>query len=123
MEARYHDASDQLRRQHEEVERLRGELQDYQDGMAPSDSQGQPTKDWEQEEDELAENEARLTAALVNGGDEGENGISEEELKAIMSAMRAQAHTGSAQERESSVKAQKKLLLAVEGSRTKNQGA
>jgi len=121
LEARYHDASDQLHREHEEVERLRGELQDYQDGVAPSDRHERPTKDWEQEEDELTENEARLTAALVNGGDEGENGISEEELKAIMSAMRAQANTGSADERESSVRAQKKLLLAVESSRTKNR--
>ena len=121
LEARYHDASEQLRRQHEEVERLRGELQDYEDGVAPGDGHGQPAKDWEQEEDEIANNEARLTAALVNGDDEVENGITEEELKAIMSAMRAQAHTGSAHERESSVRAQKKLLLAVESSRTKNR--
>lgn len=121
LEARYHDASEQLRRQHDEVERLRGELQDYQDGVVPSDRHEQPTKDWEQEEDELAGSEARLAAALVNGDSEGESGISEEELKAIMSAMRAQVQTGSTQERESGIRAQKKLLIAVESSRAKYQ--
>ncbi|KAI9879034.1 MAG: hypothetical protein M1823_006881, partial [Watsoniomyces obsoletus] len=80
----------------------------------------QVSKDLEQEEAEFAESEARLTAALLNG-EEGESDISENELKAIMSAMRAQAQAGSANERESSTRAQKRLLVVVERSRTKNQ--
>ena len=38
-----------------------------------------------------------------------------------MSAMRAQAHVGSAAERESSVRAQKKMIMAIERQRTKNK--
>ncbi len=121
LEARYHDTAEQLRRQDKEVETLRGELQDYAEGLTPSNHNEMPVKDWKQEEDELTEDEARLTAALVKGDDLGEDGISEEELKAIMSAMRAQAHKGSAHEREGSIRAQKKLLVAVERSSTQTK--
>lgn len=105
-------------------------------------------KDLEKEEAEFLDSEARLTAALLNGdslpptpndsdltlpvsttslaglgidlSNEGE-AISEEELKAIMSAMRAQAQAGSASERESSLRAQKKLVVAIERQRSKNK--
>jgi chromosome segregation ATPase len=120
LEARYHDASEQLQQRDQEVEELRGQLRDYGDGMVPSNHREEVSKDLEQEEAEFAESEARLTAALLNG-DEGESGISEDELKAIMSAMRAQAQAGSVNERESSTRAQKKLLVVVERSRTKNK--
>ena len=121
LEARYYDTSDQLQRQNQEVENLQGQLRDYADGMPPSNHAAEVSKDLEQDEADFAESEARLTAALLNGGNEGEDGISENELKAIMSAMRAQAQAGSANERESSIQAQKKLLIAVERSRTKNK--
>lgn len=120
LEARYMDQSDQMRRQNEEMENLRDRLQDYDDGIPPTERYVEPTKDLEQEETEFAESEARLTAALINGDSEGE-GISEDELRAIMSAMRAQAQAGSANERESSTRAQKKLLIAVERSRSRNK--
>ncbi|KIV87114.1 hypothetical protein PV11_02682 [Exophiala sideris] len=105
-------------------------------------------KDLEKEEAEFLESEARLTAALLNGdsspttpqdstltlpvettsatglgidlSDDGE-AISEDELKALMSAMRAQAQVGSATERESSLRAQKKLITAIERQRSKNK--
>ncbi|KAG9771823.1 hypothetical protein ABEF93_007590 [Exophiala dermatitidis] len=106
-------------------------------------------RDLIQEEAEFLESEARLTAALLDGNespadlvpkessephetlssasalqlDAGAEGdaISEAELKAIMSAMRAQAQAGSATERESSIRAQKKLVIAIERQRTKNK--
>ena len=121
LEARYYDTSDQLQRQNQEVENLQGQLRDYADGMPPSNHAAEVSKDLEQDEADFAESEARLTAALLNGDNEGEDGISEGELKAIMSAVRAQAQAGSANERKSSVQAQKKLLIAVERSRTKNK--
>jgi len=105
--------------------------------------------DLEKEEAEFLESEARLTAALLNGDSspatpkdsvqtapidatstvglgltlatENEETISEDELRAIMSAMRAQAQAGSATERESSIRAQKKLILTIERQRNKNK--
>lgn len=121
LEARYYETSEQLQRQNQEVETLQGRLRDYDDGVPPANHHELPTKYLEQEEAEFAESEARLTAALLNGENEGENGISEDELRAIMAAMRAQAQAGSTNERESGIQAQKKLLMAVERSRTKNQ--
>ncbi|KAJ9638637.1 hypothetical protein H2204_004113 [Knufia peltigerae] len=105
-------------------------------------------KDIEKEEAEFRESEARLAAALLNGDassapaeDSGltlpvetssasglgidltsdVEGISEDELKAIMAAMRAQAQAGTATERESSLRAQKKLIVTVERQRNKNR--
>lgn len=105
-------------------------------------------KDIEKEEAEFRESEARLAAALLNGDassptpeDSGltlpvetssasglgidlsddVEGISEDELKAIMAAMRAQAQAGTATERESSLRAQKKLIVTVERQRNKNK--
>ena len=121
LEARYHDTFEQLQRQNQEVEDLQGQIRDYGDGIMPSNHDRQPTRDLEQEEAEFAESEARLTAALLNGDSGGENGVSEDELRAIMSAMRAQAQVGSATERESSTRAQKKLLIAIEKCQTKNK--
>ncbi|KIW99515.1 uncharacterized protein Z518_11254 [Rhinocladiella mackenziei CBS 650.93] len=154
LEARYHDTTEQLSRQHQAVEDLQGRLRDYEDGITPAPREERPpspvNKDLEKEEAELLESEARLTAALLNGDStsathnntdltppttdtsspgsslnlnlpsDGET-ISEDELKAIMSAMRAQAQAGSASERESSLRAQKKLIAAIERQRNKNR--
>lgn len=154
LEARYHDTLEQLSRQDQAVEELRGRLRDYEDGITPAELEDKHPitvdRDFEQEEAEFLESEARLTAALLNGdethtqrqkhhdapettdtgrstseilldlGAEGET-ISEDELKAIMSAMRAQAQAGTASERESSLRAQKKLVLAIERQRSKTK--
>ncbi|EXJ93309.1 hypothetical protein A1O1_01701 [Capronia coronata CBS 617.96] len=105
--------------------------------------------DFALEEAELLESEARLTAALLNVDDIPTHGrdsddavanddalspsatqpdqgadretISETELKAIMSAMRSQAQVGTATQRESSLRAQRKLVVAIERQRTKNR--
>lgn len=153
LQARYHDTVEQLSRQQQAVEDLQGRLHDYEDGMTPAAREEIPPspvdRDFEKEEAEFLESEARLTAALLNGdsasmppkdtdltlsvettsgtpvldpslaGDY--DGISEEELKAIMSAMRAQAQVGSVTERESFLRAQKKLIVAIERQRSKNK--
>ena len=121
LEARYYDANEQLQRQQQQVEDLQGRLRDYDDGIVPSTRGEDSLKSYEQEEEEFAESEARLAAALVNSDSEGEAGVSEEELKAIMGAMRAQAQLGTANERESNMRAQKRLLIAVERTRSKNK--
>lgn len=106
-------------------------------------------RDLERDEADFLESEARLTAALLdqdtpptpsepptddtlapnadlsamptlNLPTESET-ISEEELKAIMSAMRSQAAAGSASDRESALSAQRKLVLTIERQRTKNR--
>ncbi|KAL2420097.1 hypothetical protein ABEF95_006344 [Exophiala dermatitidis] len=129
--------------------RLR-DYEDGVDPAERADNRASPVdRDLIQEEAEFLESEARLTAALLDGdespadlvpkesgephetlssasalqldaGAEGDT-ISEAELKAIMSAMRAQAQAGSATERESSIRAQKKLVIAIERQRTKNK--
>lgn len=147
LEARYHDTAEQLSRQNQAVEDLQGRLRDYEDGITPGHREAKPPSpvntDLEKEEAELLESEARLSAALLNGDSSPSiskdtdltlptdtnsfsgfssdvETISEDELKAIMSAMRAQAQAGSASDRESALRAQKKLIVAIEGQRTKN---
>ena len=147
LEARYHDNAEQLSRQNQSVEDLQSRLRDYEEGVTPAPKEDrfpEPVdKDFEKEEAEFAESEARLVAALLNGDTTPETpkdtdltlpidtytsmpgfadpeAISEEELKAIMSAMRAQAQVGTATERESSLRAQKKMIVAIERQRTKN---
>ncbi|KIV87995.1 hypothetical protein PV10_09174 [Exophiala mesophila] len=106
-------------------------------------------RDLERDEADFLESEARLTAALLDkdtlpiplepplattvSADADESAvptlnlpaesdtISEEELKAIMSAMRSQAAAGSASDRESALSAQRKLVIAIERQRTKNK--
>ncbi|OCT45507.1 M protein repeat protein [Cladophialophora carrionii] len=148
LEARYHDSAEQLSRQNQAVEELQSRLSDYEDGVTPAPREEklpEPVdKDFEKEEAELAESESRLAAVLLNGdavpvttkdsdlgslhdmespiaGLNDADTISEDELKAIMSAMRAQAYAGTATEREASLRAQKKMIIAIERQRTKNQ--
>ncbi|KIW13647.1 hypothetical protein PV08_08838 [Exophiala spinifera] len=106
--------------------------------------------DIEKEEAEFQETEARLAAVLLNGDaspappedssltlplpletssasgldidlTNDVEGVTEDELKAIMAAMRAQAQAGTATERESSLRAQKKLIVTVERQRNRNK--
>ncbi|KAJ9601974.1 hypothetical protein H2200_013533 [Cladophialophora chaetospira] len=148
LEARYHDTVEQLSRKNQEVDELQSRLADYEDGITPAPREEKPPqpvdKDFEKEDAEFAESEARLTAALLNGdttpttpkdtdltlptdtdssipGVGDAETISEVELKAIMSAMRAQAQAGTATERDSALRAQKKMIVAIERQRTKNK--
>lgn len=148
LEARYHETAEQFSRQSQTVEDLQSRLRDYEDGITPAPRDERPPdpidKDFEKEDAEFAESEARLAAALLNGDSSpltpkesdptpptdtetpvpwlnDTETISEDELKAIMSAMRAQAQAGTATERESSLRAQKKMIVAIERQRTKNQ--
>lgn len=142
LEARFQDRGEDLRQHQQTIEDLQGRLADADDGVQLQpvtvsdtarileDAEAEDEKhekeaqagDLTVQEEGFAASESRLTAALINGdNDKGEDGISEDELKAIMSAMRAQAQAGTATERQSSVNAQKKLLVAVERSRSKNK--
>src|SRR6201999_105740 len=116
LEARHHDTTEQLSRQSQAVDELQSRLRDYEDGITPAPREERPpepvNKDFEKEDAEFAESEARLAAALLNGdatpttpkdadltlptdmgspipGLNDTETISEDELKAIMSAMRA----------------------------------
>jgi chromosome segregation ATPase len=151
LEARYSDTADQLSRQNQTVEDLQSRLRDYEDGITPAAREERPpspvNKDFEKEEAEFLESEARLTAALLNGDSvpatprdsdltlptdtptiprfdldrvNDNEGITEDELKAIMSAMRAQAQAGTTTDRESYLRAQKKLVVAIERQRSRN---
>lgn len=131
LQARWHELSDEHQRSQNTIEDLQGRLREYEDGSIPTT----PTKaelstapDLEVEEADFAEAEARLTQALLDSSNnntsdkssEEQSGISEDELRAIMAAMRAQAQAGSASERESGMQAQKKLLIALDRQRTRN---
>jgi protein HOOK3 len=93
LEARHQDALEQLRRQNSTVEELQGRLQDYEEGNVPSTprTNGDTIPDIESSEDEK-ENE---DPAEDNEKDPTEDTISETELSAIMTAMRAQANVTS----------------------------
>ncbi|ETN44241.1 uncharacterized protein HMPREF1541_10792 [Cyphellophora europaea CBS 101466] len=141
LEARFHDRGEDLRRHQQTIEDLQGRLADFDEGVqlppvtvsdtakVLEDDEAEGEQDEQDEKDAakadkeegFADSESRLTAALINGeSDKGEEGISEDELRAIVSAMRAQAQAGTATERESSTKAQKKLVVGLERSRTRN---
>lgn len=104
-------------------------------------------KDLETEEAEFVAAEARLAEALqrtkavaevepstegrVNGDArslegaelaqlDADNGISEDELRAIMSAMRAQMAAGASAERETGMKMQKRMVIMLEKVRSRN---
>lgn len=131
LEARYHDRGEELRRHQTTIEDLQGRLLEVDEDAIPvqpvsdtaralgeaEEEEEVPAKEEVKEEDgDFAENEARRSAALVHEKDD--DGVSEDELRAIMSAMRAQAQAGTASERE---KAQKKLIVALERGRSKNK--
>lgn len=91
LEARHQDALEQLRRQNSTVEELQGRLQDYEEGNVPDTprTNGDAIPDIESSEDENEkENE---DPADEKEKDPTEDTISDTELSAIMTAMRAQA--------------------------------
>ncbi|KAK5949754.1 hypothetical protein OHC33_009143 [Knufia fluminis] len=147
LQTRYNENEEQLRRARQEVEDLQGRLDEYDDGderpsRRTTEGEGETLKDEDDTEEDseakdleepseadFAAAEARLTEALVKQNTttttdgetmENDDGISEDELRAIMSAMRAQMHAGTTQERESGMKMQKKLVVMLEKARTKN---
>lgn len=147
LQARYSESEEQLRRSRQEVEDLQGRLREYDDGpeLVPTrtdaDQEAQTEgRDLESEEADFAAAEARLTEALqqsetvveTNSGDDkstlgldlrsldAENGISEDELRAIMSAMRAQMAAGTSAERETGMKMQKRMVIMLEKIRSRN---
>ena len=94
LEARHQDALEQLRRQNSTVEELQGRLQDYEEGNVPSTprTNGDVIPDIESSEDEK-ENDDPTTEK--NEKDPNDDMISETELSAIITAMRAQANVTS----------------------------
>lgn len=147
LQARYSESEEQLRRSRQEVEDLQGRIREYDDeaGVAPTRAEaGEESqldeRDLESEEADFAAAEARLVEALqqsetvaeTNNGDDkstpgldltgldAENGISEDELRAIMSAMRAQMAAGTSAERETGMKMQKRMVIMLEKVRSRN---
>lgn len=125
LEARYVDLQEEFGRKEKRVEELESRLRDDEDGATSSQiGRNSDVHDLGLLEIDFSEEEARLAEVLIKDqdGEEGEaNGISEEELRAIMSAMRAQAQAGSALEKENNLRAQKKLFDVVERATRRNQ--
>lgn len=149
LQARYSESEEEIRRKRAEVEDLEARLREYEGGEAPvrkqdieeedDDAEGQ---DLESEEAAFEAAQARLneallrseaaqtteikangdadTAAVIEDSDLGGDAISEDELRAIMSAMRAQMAAGLGSERESGIKTQKKMVVMLEKARTRN---
>lgn len=147
LQARYSESEDQLRRSRQEVEDLQGRLREFDESaeIGPPVVVGQANmgeeRDLESEEADFLAAEARLAEALQRSessaeagsnidnkaasgldltGLDAENGISEDELRAIMSAMRAQTAAGTSAERETGVKMQKRMVIMLEKVRTRN---
>lgn len=148
LQARYTESEEEIRRKRAEVEELEARLREYEGGDAPvrkqdveedEDTEG---RDLETEEADFEAAQARLneallrsevaqtadakangdvdTVALIEDLDLGGDAISEDELRAIMSAMRAQMAAGLGSERESGLKTQKKMVVMLEKARTRN---
>lgn len=149
LQARYGESEEEIRRKRAEVEELEARLREYEGGDAPvrkpdiEDEEDSEGRDLESEEADFEAAQARLSEALLrseaaqttetkpNGDvdplasldelDLGGDAISEEELRAIMSAMRAQMAAGLGSERESGLKTQKKMVVMLEKARTRNE--
>ena len=97
LEARHQDALEQLRRQTSTIEELQGRLQDYEEGVVPStpkpNGDAVVIPDIESSDEEEEENDDSENAEEQK--DPTEDTISETELSAIMTAMRAQANATS----------------------------
>lgn len=149
LQARYSESEEQLRRSRLEVEDLQGRLRELdesvqvvgQERLVTSQDHQVNERDLEAEEADFAAAEARLTEVLQkseasrettsNGHSTlapgldltnlvADNGISEDELRAIMSAMRAQMAAGTSAERETGMKMQKRMVIMLEKVRTRN---
>ena len=94
LEARHQDALEQLRRQNSTVEELQGRLQDYEEGNVPSTprTNGDAIPDIESSEDEKENEDPSIEK---DDKDPIDDMISETELSAIITAMRAQANVTS----------------------------
>jgi len=95
---------------------MQGRIRDYEDGVTPTTPKANGDGDLETLEEDFAANESKLTEALLDENADDENNISEEELRAILFAMRSQADSDSASERTISKQVEKKLLNAIQRS-------
>lgn len=149
LQARYSELEEQNRRSRQEVEDLQGRLRELDETtevrpapVTTAEVDKVDEADSETEEADFAAAEARLAEALqkseavTTSGNDGdskpavpgldltgldtENGISEDELRSIMSAMRAQMAAGASAERETGVKMQKRMVIMLEKVRTRN---
>lgn len=148
LQARYSESEEQLRRSRQEVEDLQGRLREMDESteIGPAlvninAGDAVNERDLETEEADYAAAEARLAEALRRSeptaeadgdgdtkpvieldlsGLDAENGVSEDELRAIMSAMRAQMAAGTSAERETGMKTQKRMVIMLEKVRTRN---
>ena len=118
LEARYQDTLDQYDRQRKETEDLQSRLRDYEDGITPTPETPKRSEaaDLGSLEADFASNEAKITEVLLDDEDETGSQISEDELLAIMSAMRAQVQVDSASERGLGQKIEQKLVGAIKRS-------
>jgi len=101
------------------VEDLQGRLQDYEDGRTPTTpkqtANGLAISDYDSQ---FAQDEAKLSEEFTTVVDDDQNYISEAELRAIMTAMRAQARDAGASRKASGIAEDKKLAEKIERGRT-----
>jgi protein HOOK3 len=95
LEARHQDTLEQLRRQSSAVEELQGRLQDYEEGRQPDATTSRTNGDTIPDIDSSDEEDGKENEAPNDDKDPPEDTISESELSAIMTAMRAQANATS----------------------------
>lgn len=113
LEARHQDTLEQFQRQQKALEELQSRLRDYEEGLSPSTPNVDRMRDLESLSGDFATNEAVITEILMVEEDDVQNQISEDELRSILSAMRAQAQADSALERGLGKQIEKRLLGAI----------
>ena len=119
LEAKHKESLDQLARQKVANEELEGRLQQYEEGHTPTtpkpraaESMTLPSYD-----DDFARDEAKLSMEFAMVDVDDQNYISETELRAIMTAMQAQARDAGASGKSSSIDEEKKFADKLERTR------
>ena len=116
LQARYQDTVDQYGRQQKAMEEVQSRLRDYEDGITPTP--GTPkaidSQTFKSSDQDFDINEAELTFALVHEDMDVDDRISEQELQAIISALRAQSEDDAILRQDTGDQMKRKLFSALQ---------
>ena len=117
--AEHRESLDQLARQHATNEELESRLHEYEEGHTPTTPRPRAPESINLSgfDDHFNQDEAKLSREFAMVDVDDQNYISEEELRAIMAAMRAQAQDAGASGKSFSIAEEKKLADKIEKTR------
>ena len=116
LEARYQETADQYSRQQKTMEEVQSRLRDYEHGFTPTPGTPKPveTEAFRGSYQDFGINEAELTIALLHEDTDADDRISEQELQAIISALRAQSQADAVSQKDIGNQVERKLFSALQ---------